>query len=497
MKLDGEDITQLSPQDRVAKGMGFVPQTNNVFPSMTVEENLEMGAFLRHDDFRRTMEQVYDLFPILKDKRRQPAGELSGGQRQQVAVGRALMTQPKLLMLDEPTAGVSPIVMDELFDRIIEVARTGISILMVEQNARQALDIADRGYVLVQGANRYTDTGEALLADPEVRRTFSGGLRDGLSQRDRRTSELRHHPRHLLRCAAGAWCARGDADLRHPALFQLRPWRHDGLRHRDGDPRDLGDAGDGHPSLGLCRRRFWRLPFGIALTAALVLGTDRAVYRFYRKQKAAPVILVIVSMGVMFIMNGITRFIIGVDEIRFDDGERFLINAGEFKKATGLAEGLAFRSTQALTIVTAVIVVAVLFWFLNRTRTGKSMRAYSDNEDLALLSGINPERVVAVTWIIAAGLATIAGTLYGLDKIVQGLQLLPASPADLRQRHRRRPRQPARRHRRRVPHRLQRGGLHLCLEEGRRPMCCPKASRPTGSRNFCPPITSSRSPSRS
>lgn len=173
--LDGKDITHLSPQDRVAHGMGFVPQVNNVFPSMSVEENLEMGAFLRKDDFRATMEQVYDLFPVLKEKRRQPAGELSGGQRQQVAVGRALMTQPKLLMLDEPTAGVSPIVMDELFDRIIEVARTGISILMVEQNARQSLEIADMGYVLVQGANRYTGTGQELLADPEVRRTFLGG----------------------------------------------------------------------------------------------------------------------------------------------------------------------------------------------------------------------------------------------------------------------------------------------------------------------------------
>jgi branched-chain amino acid transport system ATP-binding protein len=175
VKIGGEDITALSPQDRVAKGMAFVPQTNNVFTSMSVEENLEMGAFLRRDDIRNTMEQVYHLFPILKDKRRQAAGELSGGQRQQVAVGRALMTQPKVLMLDEPTAGVSPIVMDELFDRIIEVARTGISILMVEQNARQALEIADRGYVLVQGANKYTDTGKALMADPEVRRTFLGG----------------------------------------------------------------------------------------------------------------------------------------------------------------------------------------------------------------------------------------------------------------------------------------------------------------------------------
>jgi branched-chain amino acid transport system ATP-binding protein len=173
--LEGEDITKLTPQARVAKGMAFVPQTSNIFTSMTVEENLEMGAFLRRDDIRDTMDQIYSLFPILKAKRYQAAGELSGGQRQQVAVGRALMTQPKVLMLDEPTAGVSPIVMDELFDRIIEVARTGISILMVEQNARQALDIADKGYVLVQGANRFTDTGQALLADPEVRRSFLGG----------------------------------------------------------------------------------------------------------------------------------------------------------------------------------------------------------------------------------------------------------------------------------------------------------------------------------
>jgi len=173
--MDGEDITALAPQARVHKGMGFVPQTSNVFTSMSVEENLEMGAFIREDDISGTMEQVFELFPILKEKRRQPAGELSGGQRQQVAVGRALMTRPKVLMLDEPTAGVSPIVMDELFDRIIEIARTGIAILMVEQNARHALEIADKGYVLVQGSNRYTDTGQALLADPEVRRAFLGG----------------------------------------------------------------------------------------------------------------------------------------------------------------------------------------------------------------------------------------------------------------------------------------------------------------------------------
>ena len=173
--LEGEDISALKPQERVLKGMGFVPQTQNVFTSMTVEENLEMGAFIRRDDITQTMQQVYELFPVLYEKRHQPAGELSGGQRQQVAVGRALMTRPQLLMLDEPTAGVSPIVMDELFDRIIEVAQTGIAILMVEQNAKQALSVADRGYVLVQGRNAYTDTGAALLANPEVRRAFLGG----------------------------------------------------------------------------------------------------------------------------------------------------------------------------------------------------------------------------------------------------------------------------------------------------------------------------------
>ncbi|MDH5489130.1 MAG: ABC transporter ATP-binding protein [Rhodospirillaceae bacterium] len=175
VKLNGNDITNLSPQDRVKMGMAMVPQTNNIFTSMTVEENLEMGAFLRRDDISKTMEHVYELFPVLAEKRNQDAGELSGGQRQQVAVGRALMTQPQVLMLDEPTAGVSPIVMDELFDRILEVKKTGIAILMVEQNASQALNIADTGYVLVGGTNKYTDSGEKLLKNPDVRKSFLGG----------------------------------------------------------------------------------------------------------------------------------------------------------------------------------------------------------------------------------------------------------------------------------------------------------------------------------
>lgn len=158
------------------------------------------------------------------------------------------------------------------------------------------------------------------------------------------------------------------------------------------------------------------LPFGIAGCIALVLVADKAVFRFYRKQRAKPVILVIVSIGVMFVLNGLVRFIIGPGEQRFADGERFIITARDFKQMTGLEEGLALKTTQGLTLVTAVIVVAVLFWFLNRTRTGKSMRAFSDNEDLALLSGINPDRVVMVTWLIVAALATVAGVLYGLDK---------------------------------------------------------------------------------
>ena len=173
--LAGKDITSMSPQQRVQLGMAFVPQTNNVFSSMTVEENLELGAYVRTDDYSDTMSQIYELFPVLKEKRLQPAGELSGGQRQQVAVGRALMTKPSVLMLDEPTAGVSPIVMDELFERIIEVKKTGIAILMVEQNARQALAIADKGFVLVTGQNRFTDSGQVLLANEEVRRSFLGG----------------------------------------------------------------------------------------------------------------------------------------------------------------------------------------------------------------------------------------------------------------------------------------------------------------------------------
>lgn len=169
-------------------------------------------------------------------------------------------------------------------------------------------------------------------------------------------------------------------------------------------------------SLGPLPTALLALPFGILGCAALVLLTDRTVYRFYRAQKVKPVILVIVSMGVMFIYNGLVRFIIGPNDQRFADGERFIISAREFKALTGLREGLAIKTSQGITVIAAVVTVALLFWFLNRTRTGKSMRAYSDNEDLALLSGINPERVVMYTWLIVAALATIAGTLYGLDK---------------------------------------------------------------------------------
>ena len=173
--IDGKNISNLSPQDRVKKGISFVPQTRNVFAGLTVRENLEVGAFLRNDELIKVIEEIYELFPILKEKKSQLVGELSGGQRQQVALGRALMIKPSVLMLDEPTAGVSPIVMDELFDHIIKVKKTNVAILMVEQNAKQALSISDRGYVLVTGENRYSGTGKELLNDPRVRSSFLGG----------------------------------------------------------------------------------------------------------------------------------------------------------------------------------------------------------------------------------------------------------------------------------------------------------------------------------
>ncbi len=173
--FNNEDITSLDPQERVIKGMSFVPQNNNIFQEMSVEENLEMGAFIHQSSMKENLKNVYNLFPILNEKKSQVAGELSGGQRQQLAVGRALMTNPILLMLDEPSAGVSPIVMKDLFSKLQAISKMGTSILIVEQNAKQALEISNLGFVLQNGKNKYSDTGKALLQNPEVRVSFLGG----------------------------------------------------------------------------------------------------------------------------------------------------------------------------------------------------------------------------------------------------------------------------------------------------------------------------------
>ena len=410
-----DDITFMLPQDRVNLGIAFVPQTQNVFTGMSVEENLEMGGFIRSDDIRLTIEDIYNLFPILKEKRNQNAGELSGGQRQQVAFGRALMTKPKILMLDEPTAGVSPIVMDELFSRIIEVGKTGVGILMVEQNAKQALNIADRGYVLVNGMNSREGSGQDLLNNPEVRKSFLGG----------KMIDILNSLVVLLNfiiipgITYGSQLALGALGV----TFVYAVLRFANFAH--GELMSFGAMitilftwffQSSNIGLGILPTALLALPFGIIATIILSLISDKFVFKYYRQQKSVPVVLAMVSIGVMFVVNAIIRIIIGTDTIKFSDGQKFIMKAKQFKAITGLNEGLALKSSSVITILITIILLSFTFWFLQKTKTGKSMRAFSDNEDLALLSGINPNKVVFVTWLIVGTLACVAGTLYGLDK---------------------------------------------------------------------------------
>ena len=224
--IEGQDISKLSPQERVKKGISFVPQTRNVFAELTVRENLEVGAFLREDDVLKVIEEIYDLFPILRDKKDQVVGQLSGGQRQQVALGRALMIRPSVLMLDEPTAGVSPIVMDELFEHIVKVKKTDVAIIMVEQNAKQALSISDRGYVLVTGENKFEGSGKELLNDPEVRRSFFRSI-NGFYKCINCFIKLHSITSSNLWLTIGTWSDICNINLWNFKICKLCNWRHD------------------------------------------------------------------------------------------------------------------------------------------------------------------------------------------------------------------------------------------------------------------------------
>ena len=417
VKFNNDEITNMLPQDRVNLGIAFVPQTRNVFTGMTVEENLEMGAFLRTDNIQNTINQVYDLFPVLGEKRNQNVGELSGGQRQQVAFGRALMTKPTILMLDEPTAGVSPIVMDDLFTRIIEVGKTGVGILMVEQNAKQALSIANRGYVMVNGENRMEGSGKDLLNNPNVRKIFFRRLIAMVDLINAFIVLLNYI--FIPALSYGSQLALGALGVSFVyAILRFANFSH-------GDLMSFGAMmtilftwllQSYGISLGIIPTAILALPLAIVVTILFSLITDRFVFRHYRTKKSTPVVLAMVSIGVMFVIQAIVRIIIGPDDRQFFDGQKFIMKAKQFKQITGLNEGLAIKSTQVITILVTIILVSLLFWFLQRTRTGKSMRAFSDNEDLALLSGVNPDKVVFITWLIVGALATVAGTLYGLDK---------------------------------------------------------------------------------
>jgi branched-chain amino acid transport system permease protein/neutral amino acid transport system permease protein len=389
ISLKEEDITGLKPDKVANKGISYVPQVENVFPSLTIQENLEMGAFIRDDDYSQRLNEIYELFPILGDRRKQKAGQLSGGQRQMVAMGRALMVDPQVLLLDEPSAGLSPKLVDMIFEKIIDINKSGVSMIIVEQNAREALKMADHGYVLAMGRNVLDDSFRRVgMLELVVYGIVFGSIISlgaiGLTL--------------VFGIIRFANFAHGDlmSSGAYFALFMVT-----GLLSWIGVP----DTTFGSLSFG------WRMliafPVSMFMVGCVAIAADRILYRKLRNNKSSPVMLAMSSLGVAFIIRMLILIFWGADSLFY--------RPGLMRPALELPLGVKIRPDQILILFVVLSLVVLLHLYLQKTKMGKAMRATADNMELALVSGIDTERVIILTWGVGGALAAAGGILYGID----------------------------------------------------------------------------------